>query len=102
MDAIALRQRIVLMPYIVGVGIPALLQCLLIWILIAANTGNGSFIGLAAFLIGLLAVPLTAIINSGYIASRKDKKGLYLYTIPNCYMIALATPVVLSLMLLIG
>ena len=52
------------MKYLYCVGIPLILQILVVYIIIELNTGNGSWIGLAAFLLAIPVVPLTIIINS--------------------------------------
>jgi hypothetical protein len=51
------------MAYVIGVLIPLILQSLLVFIVIEMNTGNGSWVGLGALLIGMFAIPATAIVN---------------------------------------
>lgn len=51
------------MRYLFGVVAPLLLQILLVLLLIVTNSGNGSWVGLGALLIGMFAVPATAVIN---------------------------------------
>ena len=55
------------MRYLIAVLVPLLLQCLFVFIVIEMNTGNGSFVGLGAFLLGIIAIPITAIINAVYV-----------------------------------
>jgi hypothetical protein len=49
--------------YLVNVLVPLLLQLFFTWIIIEATRGGGSFVGLAAMLVAVLAVPATAIWN---------------------------------------
>lgn len=51
------------MRYLVNILFPLLLQLLFTWIIIEATRGGGSFVGLAAMLVAVLAVPGTAIWN---------------------------------------
>jgi len=49
---------------IVGfVLVPALVQLLIGLFVMVRNTGNGSFVGLAAMLFGLMGIPITATLN---------------------------------------
>lgn len=61
------------MRYLFGVITPLLLQIAVIAIIIQVNTGNGSWAGLAALLIGMFAVPATAIINLVRIRTQPNK-----------------------------
>ncbi len=51
------------MRYLVNILVPALLQLLITWVVIEATRGGGSFVGLGAMLLAVLAVPGTAIWN---------------------------------------
>lgn len=88
------------MKYVFGVVIPMLIQSLLVYITIELNTGNGSFVGLGAYLLGITAIPLTAVVN-----------GIYVYYQPTlspvkitirCILVALITPILIVLMNVIG
>lgn len=48
---------------------PFLLQLAAVLGIIAINTGNGSFVGLGAFALGIWVLPITALIN--WLSSRK-------------------------------
>ncbi len=85
------------MRYLFGVVLPALLQVLVVFIIIETNTGNGSWLGLLAYLIGLFAIPLTAIINALYIW--KSPTEYFLGIIGKCFAIALIAPVMCVFML---
>lgn len=63
------------MRYVAGVGIPLLLQALVTFIVIAAGSGGGSFVGLGAMLLALIGIPVTAIVNGIQIRSRPDRSG---------------------------
>ena len=49
--------------------LPFLLQLAAVLGIIAINTGNGSFVGLGAFALGIWVLPITALIN--WLSSRK-------------------------------
>ncbi|WP_271274315.1 hypothetical protein [Aliamphritea hakodatensis] len=78
------------MRYITGVVLPAVLQCLFVFIVVAMNTGNGSWVGLGVFLLAIFAIPGTAIINALYIRSHPDLHTLSV--INRCLLLALAVP----------
>lgn len=78
------------MRYVMGVLLPVVLQILVVLLIIALNTGNGSWAGLAALLIGLFAIPATAIANFAYIKSNPESPALNVIAI--CFLIALAAP----------
>ena len=88
------------MRYVSGVLIPLLLQCLFVFIVIEMNTGNGSWVGLGALLIGMLAIPATAVINFLYIKSNPDRKSVTLVT--QCFLIAMILPILVLFLLLVG
>ena len=88
------------MIYLLGVALPAALQVLIVWILIAANSGNGSFIGLGAMLLGLIAIPATAIANWVYLQSQREKPaGARLL---RCFGIAALTPILVLMWAAVG
>ena len=86
------------MRYFLGVFVPLIFQLLILFIIVEMNAGNGSWVGLGAFLIGIFAIPGTAIINFIYIRSNKEKAGINVIT--NCLLIALVTPVLTPFLLL--
>ena len=88
------------MRYVSGVLVPVLLQCLFVFIIIEMNTGNGSWVGLGALLIGMFAIPATAVINFLYIKSNKDRSAISL--IAKCFLIAIVAPAIILLLLLVG
>lgn len=88
------------MRYVVGVLIPVLLQCLFVFIIIEMNTGNGSWVGLGALLIGMFAIPATAVINFLYIKSNKDRGTASLML--RCFLIAIVVPVIIILLSMVG
>lgn len=79
------------MRYLLGLVIPFLLQALLVLVTIEMNTGNGSWLGLGALLIGMFAIPGTAIVNGIYIRQNRDKQALPV--IGRCFLIALIVPI---------
>lgn len=86
------------MKYIVGVAMPMGLQLMAVLMVIDLNTGNGSWAGLGAFLIGLLVIPATAIANATYLAS--TERPLY-KALPRCFGLALLAPCLFVLVVLI-
>lgn len=84
------------MRYVYGVLIPLLLQALIVYVVIEMNTGNGSFVGLGAYLIGMIAIPLTAVVNAVYIKSN-PKKGA-INVILKCFLFAALTPLLIILL----
>lgn len=46
-----------------AVAVPLLVQLLFTLMVVFATNGTGSFVGLGAMLVGLLAIPLTALAN---------------------------------------
>lgn len=60
------------MRYVYCVLIPLLLQVLTVYIIIVMNTGNGSFVGLGAFLLAMPIIPITAIVNAVRTNQKKD------------------------------
>jgi hypothetical protein len=47
-----------------AVIVPFLAQALSVLLIIAATNGTGSFVGLGAMLLGLIGIPLTALVKS--------------------------------------
>ena len=88
------------MRYIIGVLIPILLRSFVVFIVIAMNTGNGSWAGLAAFLLGMFAIPATGIANFFYIRARKDRQTFSVMW--PCFLMALIMPIIVLLLVIIG
>lgn len=88
------------MIYLFGVFIPLLLQSLLVFITIQMNTGNGSWAGLGALLIGMFAIPATAIANFVYARSNRDKHPVVV--VGNCLAIAMILPFAILLLMFVG
>ena len=86
------------MRYFYGVGLPLLMQCAIIGLVILTNQGNGSWVGLAVFLIGIFAVPVTAIINFLHIKAKKEEK--ITIVIKQCFAIAAITPAIVLLLMI--
>jgi hypothetical protein len=49
--------------YKIGIGVVLLIQLAITYATILAGTGNGSFVGLGAMLLGILGIPATALTN---------------------------------------
>ncbi len=88
------------MIYLFGVFTPLLLQSLLVFVVIEMNTGNGSWVGLGALLIGMFAIPATAIANLLYARSNKDKHPVVV--VGNCLAIAMIMPFIFLLLMFVG
>lgn len=88
------------MKYVYGVILPVLIQVLIVYVVIEMNTGNGSFVGLGAYLVGLIAIPLTAIVNAIYIYANSNLSLFKVTT--RCFLMALITPVLIILVSVIG
>jgi len=63
---------------VLGVLLPLIFQLLFVAAIIAATNGTGSFVGLAAMLLGLVALPVTAILNWSQVRSQPDRPALQL------------------------
>ncbi len=63
------------MRYLVNILVPLLLQLLFTWVIIEATRGGGSFVGLAAMLVAVLAVPMTAIWNVVRVRRGREVNG---------------------------
>ena len=84
--------------YFFGVFLPLISQCFVVILVVALNTGNGSFAGLGAFLIGMFAIPLTTLVNIFYVHKRRELPGLTVAG--RCFLIACCAPFfVVALML---
>lgn len=79
------------MRYLIGVVLPALFQVLVVFIIAETNQGNGSWAGLGAFLIGMFAIPLTALINGLYVW--KNPQAGFFQIIGKCFTLAMIVPV---------
>jgi len=88
------------MLYVFGFLIPILLQSLFVFILIEMNTGNGSWLGLGALLIGMFAIPATGIVNLLYIKSNKEQSSDTV--LMRCFLTAIIAPFLTVLLLLVG
>ncbi len=64
--------------WVPGVLIPLLLQLLFTLAIILATQGTGSFVGLGAMLLGLIALPVTAIVNWSLVRSQPGRPALQL------------------------
>lgn len=87
------------MKYVICVVIPALLQCLVVFVLIVSNQGNGSWVGLAAFLLGFIVIPATVTLNILYL--NLGRYTTRMESIAKCFLIALITPVLAPVLLLV-
>jgi len=84
------------MKYVIGVLIPILIQVLFTAVIILANTGNGSWVGLGAFLIAMIAIPVTGLIN---ILVIRNSAGISAgTTLAKCYLGIVIVPVLMILM----
>lgn len=88
------------MRYLIGVLTPLLLQSLFVFIVIEMNTGNGSWVGLGALLLGVIAIPATGVLNFIYIKSKKDE--INLAVIAKCFLISLVLPFIILFFLMLG
>lgn len=88
------------MRYVIGIFLPVLAQVLFVMIVISMNTGNGSWAGLAAFLLGIFAIPATGLANLIYLRSRRDRP--ILSVIAPCFLIAFVMPFLIIILLMIG
>ena len=63
---------------VLGVLLPLVFQILFTLAIILATQGTGSFVGLGAMLLGLVALPVTAIVNWSQVRSQPDRPALQL------------------------
>lgn len=61
-----------------AVAVPLVVQLLFTLIVVFATNGTGSFVGLGAMLVGLLAIPLTALANWGRLRKKPPLPALQL------------------------
>ena len=64
--------------YALGIAVPLVFQLVFTLAIILATQGTGSFVGLGAMLLGLIALPATAIVNWSMIRSQPDRPALQL------------------------
>ncbi len=88
------------MRYLYFVLLPALLQAAITWGIVESNTGNGSWLGLTAFLIALPAIPVTACINGLRCYRYPDANSLVL--LGQSLLVAALAPLVVVLMVVIA
>jgi hypothetical protein len=84
------------MRFTLAVIIPLLAQVLFVLVIIVATNGTGSFVGLGAMLLGLIAIPLTALVN--WVRTRKSPPVPALTFTTNTLLIALAFPLVIVIL----
>jgi len=82
------------MRYLAGVLYPVLLQAFILFLIIDMNTGNGSWVGLLAYIVGMFSLPATAIVNAIYIKSNKEMANFRL--ISRCFIFGLIGPVIIA------
>jgi hypothetical protein len=61
---------------VLGVVLPLIFQLLFVAVIILATNGTGSFVGLGAMLLGLVALPVTAILNWSQLRSQPERPAL--------------------------
>jgi hypothetical protein len=83
----------VLMKYLYCVIIPLLLQIITVYIIIEMNTGNGSWLGLAAFLFSIPILPATTIYNAVRTKVKTEARILMLFG--QNLLIAFIAPIVI-------
>ncbi|WP_415891939.1 hypothetical protein ACMXYN_11485 [Neptuniibacter sp. PT8_73] len=81
----------------IGVILPSAFQALVIFIIASMNQGNGSWAGLAAFLIGMFAIPITLLINGLYVW--KNPQHNLLQVMGKCFTLAVIAPLLCILTL---
>lgn len=59
--------------HVLGIVVPLVFQLVFTLAIILATQGTGSFVGLGAMLLGLVALPVTAIVNWSLIRSQPDR-----------------------------
>lgn len=64
-----------LLRYLLGVGLVAFLQVGFSFAIITATHGGGSFAGLGAMLLGVLGIPITALVNFLLIRASRQRPG---------------------------
>jgi len=63
------------MRYLAGVGFPLLFQAAFTYVMMRAGTGGGSFVGLGAMVLGVIGIPLTAILNIALLSTQSARSG---------------------------
>ncbi len=81
------------MRYLYCVAVPMALQVFAVYIIVVMNTGNGSWLGLMAFLLALPVIPITAIIN--VVLTKKNERQKTLQTFFQSMVVAVAAPAVI-------
>lgn len=79
---------------------PAVFQIILVYLVVLLNTGNDSWAGLGALLIGLVAIPATAATNIWLI--KKMRPEPYTNMLLRSLLIAFILPILLTFLWVIG
>lgn len=87
------------MRVLLGVFLPALLQALVVLIIVSMNQGNGSWAGLAAFLIGIIVIPITFVINGLYVW--KNPESSILTLVAKGFSLAMIVPLLCMITLVL-
>jgi hypothetical protein len=87
--------------YFVGIGGVLLFQAAFSYAIILASSGNGSFVGLGAMLMGVVGIPITALANIVLIRThRKNPTQSYVIRL---LLLAIALPLAqLALLILVS
>ncbi|MGJ8662415.1 MAG: hypothetical protein ACSHWU_02140 [Marinicella sp.] len=88
------------MKYVYGVVCPLLIQVVIVLVVIQMNTGNGSFVGLGTYILGMFAIPITAVVNAIYIYVKPELSTISVTL--RCFLIALITPFLVVLFMALG
>lgn len=95
-----MQHGVINLRYIYGVLLPVLCQALVVWAVVEGTRGDGSFTGLGAYLLGMMTMPLTALVNGIWVYTQRDwPVG---QVILKCWLLALAMPVLVTLLALLG
>ena len=73
--------------------LPLIIQGLSVLLTVEANTGNGSWLGLGAVLVGMFAIPATLVVNFLFVKNHPQLNGLVVLL--RCLLHALVVPVVM-------
>lgn len=84
------------MNLLTSILLPFLFQLLFIFLIIMATNGTGSFVGLAAMLLGIFALPITAILN--WLVARNTK--VWVTGLAKILCITAIFPILISLLFL--
>ena len=87
------------MKYLYCAVIPLALQALIVYVIIAMNTGNGSWIGLGVLLLAIPTLPLTTVINIVRANTKTDIKTGILFL--QSLLIAFVVPIVIVVLYII-